>query len=230
MWCALKFSPLRLLSSGLRRFEKERKSDAFGSSAHNEWNYLKFATHNINSPWQVCLFRSVSTVIQAKQKDSKTLRVSIKFGSQRVKCFEICDFSQPVGIFTRTMILFDKFLLLIRRGITLGARGFLREEPRSAISEARSGEERWISRRKKTSGTRVQRYFPHQTPRNRSQWVCTWGWNQNNRHTKIKHNSVQKWNNRPIKITTRFSGSDVRAMGTWARAGKRTDVTRGNPY
>ena len=26
--------------------------------------------------------------------------------------------------------------------VTLGARGFLREEPRSAISEARSGEER----------------------------------------------------------------------------------------
>ena len=25
-----------------------------------------------------------------------------KFGSQRVKCFEICDFSQHVGIFTRT--------------------------------------------------------------------------------------------------------------------------------
>ena len=35
---------------------------------------------------------------------------------------------------------------------TLGARGFLREEPRSAISEARSGEERENTRSEKASG------------------------------------------------------------------------------
>ena len=46
----------------------------------------------------------------------------------------------------RLLLLVAKFVR-VRLQLTLGARGFLREEPQSAISEARSDEER-----EKTSG------------------------------------------------------------------------------
>ena len=54
---------------------------------------------------------------------------------------ERCSIPFVSNFIAKAVTTYTSFSLIVKK-VTLGARGFLRQEPRSAISEARSGEEK----------------------------------------------------------------------------------------
>ena len=72
--------------------------------------YLSVLSSTKNASWMISLwseaFWSYSSRISGEIVNAAGLDQVSKFaGSQQVKCFEICHFSQPVGTFTRTFSL-----------------------------------------------------------------------------------------------------------------------------